>query len=292
MVFKWLGKKSVWRRRTRTNNIFSGGAKKLVLSSPSADAPLFVVGVNETTYKPNTDIVSNVSCTASLLWPWYGSSWWNSFAPLAKQLFMNNNIAFIRNKRLPSASEIKVQTFYFRRSKFGEAIKLDGTSVYCRSLEVVVKQLFMNNNIAFIRNKRLPSASEIKVCLNKSNRWGPHKLQMTLNLIDKPQRKPQSKVPLDRDMTGVLTEGNRKKTILYEINREEVRLKGKIDTFCGLRFEVFARRKVNDAPEKPENEWKDLINQNNRLRLSFQSSKRNRLSLENEYVPIRFLDAL
>ncbi|PWA40598.1 ATP citrate lyase subunit B 2 isoform 2 [Artemisia annua] len=30
---------------------------------------MFVVGVNETTYKPNTDIVSNVSCTACLLWP-------------------------------------------------------------------------------------------------------------------------------------------------------------------------------------------------------------------------------
>ncbi|PWA40445.1 glyceraldehyde/Erythrose phosphate dehydrogenase family [Artemisia annua] len=50
-------------------SLYKGGAKKLIMSSPSADAPMFGVGVTETTYKPNTDIVSNVSCTARLLWP-------------------------------------------------------------------------------------------------------------------------------------------------------------------------------------------------------------------------------
>ncbi|KAL9269500.1 Glyceraldehyde-3-phosphate dehydrogenase GAPCP2, chloroplastic-like protein [Drosera capensis] len=39
-----------------------GGAKKIVISAPSADAPMFVVGVNERTYKPSMDIVSNASC--------------------------------------------------------------------------------------------------------------------------------------------------------------------------------------------------------------------------------------
>ncbi|KAK3042650.1 hypothetical protein RJ639_000902 [Escallonia herrerae] len=34
-----------------------GGAKKAVISAPSADAPMFVVGVNENTYKPSMDIV-------------------------------------------------------------------------------------------------------------------------------------------------------------------------------------------------------------------------------------------
>ncbi|MBA0716615.1 hypothetical protein Golax_015434, partial [Gossypium laxum] len=34
-----------------------GGAKKVVISAPSADAPMFVVGVNENTYNPSMDIV-------------------------------------------------------------------------------------------------------------------------------------------------------------------------------------------------------------------------------------------
>ncbi|XP_028068486.1 glyceraldehyde-3-phosphate dehydrogenase, cytosolic-like [Camellia sinensis] len=36
-----------------------GGAKKVVISAPSKDAPMFVMGVNEKDYKPDIDIVSN-----------------------------------------------------------------------------------------------------------------------------------------------------------------------------------------------------------------------------------------
>lgn len=46
-----------------------GGARKVVISAPSADAPMFVVGVNEKTYNPNMDIVSNASCTTNCLAP-------------------------------------------------------------------------------------------------------------------------------------------------------------------------------------------------------------------------------
>ena len=45
------------------------GAKKVVLTSPSDDAPMFVMGVNEGTYDSSMDIVSNASCTTNALAP-------------------------------------------------------------------------------------------------------------------------------------------------------------------------------------------------------------------------------
>ncbi|KAG0084586.1 hypothetical protein BGZ92_009747, partial [Podila epicladia] len=38
-----------------------GGAKKVVISAPSADAPMFVCGVNLDAYKPEMKVVSNAS---------------------------------------------------------------------------------------------------------------------------------------------------------------------------------------------------------------------------------------
>lgn len=54
-----------WQSHDRASAHLKGGAKKVIISAPSADAPMFVCGVNLDTYDSKYKVVSIESC---LIW--------------------------------------------------------------------------------------------------------------------------------------------------------------------------------------------------------------------------------
>ena len=59
----------VFTKKEKATLHLNAGVKKVIITSPTPDIPMFVMGVNENTYDSSMPLVSNASCTTNCLAP-------------------------------------------------------------------------------------------------------------------------------------------------------------------------------------------------------------------------------
>ncbi|OPB42422.1 Glyceraldehyde-3-phosphate dehydrogenase, isozyme 2 [Trichoderma guizhouense] len=150
----------------------AGGAKKVIISAPSADAPMYVMGVNEDKYDGSADVISNASCTT------------NCLAPLAKVIHDNYGILTGMSIRVPTAN-VSVVDLTVRLEKpasyaaITETIKkaadgpLKGVLAYTND-DVVSSDMLGNTNSSIFDIKAGISLNDnfVKLVSWYDNEWG------------------------------------------------------------------------------------------------------------------------
>ena len=111
------------------------GAKKVVISAPSKDAPMFVMGVNNTTYTTDMNIVSNASCTTNCLAPMAKAL--NDYAPIQSGI-MTTVHAYTGDQMILDGPQRKGD---LRRSRAGAVNIVPNSTGAAKAIGLVIPEL-------------------------------------------------------------------------------------------------------------------------------------------------------
>ncbi len=124
----------VFKTTEKASKHIKAGAKKVIISAPGKDCPMFVMGVNEEKYKNNMNVVSNASCTT------------NCLAPLAKVINDKFGIAegLMTTVHSTTATQVTVDKASKKNHRLGRAANgniIPTTTGAAKAVGVVIPEL-------------------------------------------------------------------------------------------------------------------------------------------------------